>query len=248
MVDLDFVYRTFSVASGRFPPQGMGLSVDVYSPDLFELVSSSGSEDSGQAISKSLRPRRLHWRRFDRPAGDVAGLPWGRILDHAAGFQASPFFQQDVGEMVTQLNSIQSLWLNHECAMKQMAGYSFGTYVPPLYTPLSAEVVAEISPRFRRRWIGRVDGQMDFAALSVGDAAAHLFCGRHDTLSLIFSGSSQRVPAVSCWISDISGRSIAIPNPVDGRLLTNSWEFLDEFPLERVVDSMWRGWPAMNGS
>src|SRR5437879_7051335 len=44
--------------------------------------------------------------------------------------------------MVTQLNSIQSLLLNHECAMKQMAGYSFGTYVPPLYTPLSAEVVA----------------------------------------------------------------------------------------------------------
>ena len=56
--------------------------------------------------------------------------------------QESPLFQQDVGEMVTQLNSIQSLWLNHECATKQMAGYSFGTYLPPLYTRLSAEVVA----------------------------------------------------------------------------------------------------------
>ena len=56
--------------------------------------------------------------------------------------QESPFFQQDVSEIVTQLNSIQSLWLNHECAMKQMAGYSFGTYLPPLYMPFSAEVVA----------------------------------------------------------------------------------------------------------
>ena len=68
--------------------------------------------------------------------------------------QESPFFQQDVGEMVTQLNSIQSLWLNHECAMKQMAGYSFGTYVPPLYTPLSAEVMSAVTAATARLWPG----------------------------------------------------------------------------------------------
>ena len=38
MVDSDFVQQDFQCRLRDIPPLGMGLSVDVYSPDLFELV------------------------------------------------------------------------------------------------------------------------------------------------------------------------------------------------------------------
>ncbi|HSV89652.1 MAG TPA: hypothetical protein VLH80_01060, partial [Nitrospiraceae bacterium] len=38
MVDSDFVQQDFQHRLRMVPPQGIGLSVDVYSPDLFELV------------------------------------------------------------------------------------------------------------------------------------------------------------------------------------------------------------------
>ena len=39
MVDPDFVHQDFQCRLRGIPAQGMGLSVDVYTPDLFELVS-----------------------------------------------------------------------------------------------------------------------------------------------------------------------------------------------------------------
>ena len=38
MVDLDFIHQDFQRRLREIPAQGMGLSVDVYTPDLFELV------------------------------------------------------------------------------------------------------------------------------------------------------------------------------------------------------------------
>lgn len=51
--------------------------------------------------------------------------------------------QPEVDETVEHLLTLQSAWLNHECATKYLAGYVFGTYLPPLYTVRSAQVVAE---------------------------------------------------------------------------------------------------------
>ncbi|TLY20351.1 MAG: hypothetical protein E6K66_10110, partial [Nitrospirae bacterium] len=140
MVDSDFVQQDFQRRLREIPPQGMGLSVDVYSPDLFELVN--------KLQEQGLQPGYLEVFKASTTALTTVrqAVPEMSLAYHGEGLwitqpdvQETPFFQQDVGEMVTQLNSIQSLWLNHECAMKQMAGYSFGTYVPPLYTRLSAE-------------------------------------------------------------------------------------------------------------
>jgi uncharacterized protein len=143
MVDPDFNHQDFQRRLREIPTLGMGLSVDVYSPDLFELVNrfrERGLQPGYLEIFKATTTALTKVRQA------VPDLP---LAYHGEGLwitqpdvQASPFFQQDLGEMVMQLNSIQSLWLNHECAIKQMGGYSFGTYVPPLYTPLSAQVVA----------------------------------------------------------------------------------------------------------
>jgi hypothetical protein len=54
----------------------------------------------------------------------------------------STAFEQEIAEAAKHLMLLQSAWLNHECATKYIAGYHYGTYVPPLYTQLSAEVVA----------------------------------------------------------------------------------------------------------
>ena len=144
MPDSNFVQQDFQCRLRSIPPLGMGLSVDVYSPNLFELVN--------KLRERGVQPDYLEVFKATTTALTTVrqAVPDIPLAYHGEGLwitqpdvQTSPFFQQDVGETVTQLNSIESLWLNHECAMKQMAGYSFGTYVPPLYTRLSAEVVAE---------------------------------------------------------------------------------------------------------
>ncbi len=144
MVGPDSVHRDFRRRLREISAQGMGLSVDVYSPDLFELVN--------RLRERGLQPGYLEVFKATTSTLTTVrhALPDIPLAYHGEGLwitqpdvQTSPFFQQDVDEIVMQLNSLQGLWLNHECAMKQMAGYSFGTYVPPLYTQLSAQVVAD---------------------------------------------------------------------------------------------------------
>ena len=122
MVDPNFVHQDFQRRLREIPPQGMGLSVDVYSPDLFELVNTlreRGLQPGYLEVFKATTTTLTTVRQAvpDIPLAYHGEGLWITLPD----VQASPFFQQDIGEMVTQLNSIQSLWLNHECAMKQMA-------------------------------------------------------------------------------------------------------------------------------
>ena len=43
--------------------------------------------------------------------------------------------------------------MNQECASKEIAGYAFGTYLPPLFTGASAEVTAHQGGRLNRSLI-----------------------------------------------------------------------------------------------
>jgi uncharacterized protein (UPF0276 family) len=239
MVDPDFVHQDFQRRLRKIPPQGMGLSVDVYSPDLFELVN-------------KLRERGLHPSYLEVFKATTTALttvrqavPDIQLAYHGEGLwitlpdvQASPFFQQDVGEMVRQLNSIQSLWLNHECAMKQMAGYSFGTYVPPLYTRLSAEVVAAN--------IATVQQAMDRQGRRA-DGTAPLFLLEMPPLTY-FSAGTISVPhffrlvtgLVPCGLVLDIGHLWTVYRYTAACRRTSLeqfvQEFLNEFPLERVVE------------
>lgn len=117
----DAVQQDFQCRLRSIPPQGMGLSVDVYSPDLFQLIA--------QLKERGLKPNYLEVFQATTTALTAVrqALPDLALAYHGEGLwitqpdvQGSPFFQRDVGEMVAQLNCIQSLWLNHECAMKQL--------------------------------------------------------------------------------------------------------------------------------
>ena len=239
MVDPDFVQQEFQRRLRDIPPLGMGLSVDVYSPDLFELVN--------KLRERGLQPGYLEVFKATTTAlatvrQAVSDIP---LAYHGEGLwitqpdvQTSSFFQQDVAEMVTQLNSIQSLWLNHECATKQMAGYSFGTYVPPLYTQLSAEVVAAN--------IATVQQTMDRRGRRA-DGTAPLFLMEMPPLTY-FSAGTIPIPhffrlvttLVPCGlVLDIGHLWTVYRYTASCRRISLERfvrEFLDEFPLERVVE------------
>jgi hypothetical protein len=217
----------------------MGLSVDVYSPDVFELVK--------QLRERGLRPGYLEVFKATTTALTTVrqALSDLSLAYHGEGLwitqpdvQASPFFQQDVREMVTQLNSIQSLWLNHECAMKQMAGYSFGTYVPPLYTPLSAEVVAGNITTIQQA----IDRQGRRA-----DGTSPLFLLELPPLTYFAAGTIP-IPHFFRLVTDLVPCGLVLDighlwtvyryTTARHRMALEQFvkKFLDEFPLERVVE------------
>jgi uncharacterized protein (UPF0276 family) len=122
--------------------------------------------------------------------------------------------------------------------MKQMAGYSFGTYVPPLYTPLSAEVVADN--------IATVQQAMDRQGRRA-DGTAPLFLLELPPLTYFAAGTipiphffrlvTTRVPCG--LVLDIGHlwtvyRYTAACRQVSLEQFVR--EFLDEFPLDRVVE------------
>ena len=239
MVDPDFIHQDFQRRLREIPTQGMGLSVDVYTPDLFELVNRFREQGLQPGYLEVFKATTTALTRVRQAMPDIS------LAYHGEGLwitqpdvQASPFFQQDVGEMVMQLNSIQSLWLNHECAMKQMVGYSFGTYVPPLYTPLSAQVVADN--------IATVQQAMDRQGRRA-DGTAPLFLLEMSPLTYFFAGTIpiphffRLVTAlVPCGlVLDIGHLWTVYRYTAACRRISLERfvrEFLDEFPLERVVE------------
>lgn len=239
MPDSYLVQQDFQRRLRNIPPMEMGLSVDIYSPNLFELVN--------RLKERGLQPGYLEVFKATTTALSTVrqAMPDILLAYHGEGLwitqpdvQATPFFQQDVDEMVTQLHAIQSLWLNHECAMKQMAGYSFGTYVPPLYTPLSAEVVAAN--------IATVQHAMDRQGRRA-DGTTPLFLLEMPPLTYFSAGTipipnffRQIVELAPCGlVLDVGHlwtvyrysaacRQMALERFVE--------EFLEDFPLERVVE------------
>ena len=237
MVDSDFVQQDFQRRLREIPPQGMGLSVDVYSPDLFELVN--------KLQEQGLQPGYLEVFKASTTALTTVrqAVPEMSLAYHGEGLwitqpdvQETPFFQQDVGEMVTQLNSIQSLWLNHECAMKQMAGYSFGTYVPPLYTRLSAEVVAANISTVQQA-MDRQGRRADGTAPLLEMPPLTYFSAGTIPIPHFFRLVTALVP---CGLVLDIGHLWTVYRYTGACRRTSLErfvrEFLDEFPLERVVE------------
>lgn len=239
MVDSDFAQQDFQRRLRKIPPQGMGLSVDVYSPDLFELVNKLRERGLQPGYLEIFKATTTALTTVRRAVPDMA------LAYHGEGLwitqpdvQESPFFQQDVDEMVTHLNSIQSLWLNHECATKQMAGYSFGTYLPPLYTRLSAEVVAANIATVQQA----VDRQGRRA-----DGTAPLFLLEMPPLTY-FSAGTIPIPHFFRLITALAPCGLVLDighlwtvyryTAACRRISLERFvqEFLDEFPLERVVE------------
>ncbi len=132
--------REFYARAASVPVHGIGLSVDVYSPDLVELC---GALDVAGCTPEYLEI-------FKAPSTELTrirrGLPQTTMAYHAEGVwlidpemrTRYPWMEQ-TRRMSQHALILKSAWVNHECASKQFAGYSFGTYLPPLFTVAAAE-------------------------------------------------------------------------------------------------------------
>ncbi len=129
---------------GTIPVHGLGLSVDIHAPDLASLRRSLQERQVPPAYLEVFRSTPMALASIMKEAGD------GLLTYHGEGLWVtqpemadSTAFALEISETAEQLMILQSAWLNHECATKYLAGYHYGTYLPPLYTPLSAKVVAD---------------------------------------------------------------------------------------------------------
>jgi uncharacterized protein (UPF0276 family) len=127
----------------RIPVHGLGLSVDVYSPDISSLL---GSLRRRQVLPEYLEVFRAAPAVLEAVRQQAGSLP---LSYHGEGLwltqpdaAESPSFTREILAIAGDLRTLESAWSNHECATKEMAGYTFGTYLPPLYTPGGAQVIA----------------------------------------------------------------------------------------------------------
>jgi uncharacterized protein (UPF0276 family) len=144
MTALSRVQREFLRRLEQVQVHGLGLSIDVYSPNLFSLLRALHQRQVVPAYLEVFRATPTALAAVRKQVGD------GLLTYHGEGLWLTqpeaaedPVFREEVCEVARHLQTLQSAWLNHECATKYIAGYSYGTYLPPLYTESSAEVVAD---------------------------------------------------------------------------------------------------------
>jgi sugar phosphate isomerase/epimerase len=135
--------KEFAARAARIPVHGVGLSVDVFSPDLLELhqaLEAAGSPPDYLEIFKS-PTRELARVRAALPEVPLAYHAEGLWLVDPAMRSATPW-RQAVDTIARHADALGTGWATLECAGKQFGGYSFGTYLPPLFTRASAEAAA----------------------------------------------------------------------------------------------------------
>ncbi len=229
----------FTQRANALPAHGLGLSVDVYSPDLLQLVQAlrdAGLEPGYLEVFKATTSV-LQWVRRQLPDSTLTyhgeGL-WSTQPD----FPQSNSGRQGVAEACAQIAALNSAWLNHECATKQMAGYAFGTYLPPLYTDLSARMTAQN--------LVYLQNQVDEQARERGITPA-LVLLEMPPLTYFGCGTS----GIPEFFRTVTGRAACGLVLDIGHLwtlyrYTGAWqrqrlevftdEFLDAFPMERVIE------------
>lgn len=222
----------------RIPVQGLGLSVDVYSPDLISLLA--------ELTCRQVLP--MYLEVFHATASALSAVRHQTDLSltyHGEGLwvtqpgaDSDPLFQKEARLLASHLALLGSAWSNHECATKHIAGYSFGTYLPPLYTAASADTVA--------RNIRKVQAIFDQQALLSGGNAP-LFLLEVPPLTYFIAGTLP-VPAYFRRVTDQVDCGLVLDighlwtvYRYSGAWHTQSiWQFLDdflrEFPVERVVE------------
>jgi uncharacterized protein (UPF0276 family) len=240
----------FTQRASRIALHGLGLSVDVYQPHLLQLV-------------HHLRQEGLHpgYLEVFKAATDVMHAVRRRIPDirltyHGEGLWVTqPDFaetysgQQGVEEACAQVAAIGSAWLNHECAAKQMAGSEFGTYLPPLYTGLSANVTAQNLTFLQGRLDEQERDQGEPHPLVLLEMAplTYFACGSLDIPAFFRSVTEQ----AACGLLLDIGHLWTVYR------YTGAWrrqslegftdEFLDAFPMERVIEIHIAGLAASSG-
>ena len=230
----EFIHRLRTI-----PVHGLGLSVDIHAPDLASLRRSLQERQVPPAYLEVFRTTPMALASTRKEAGN------GLLTYHGEGLWItqpgmvdSTAFKQEIADAAEQLMILQSAWLNHECATKYLAGYCYGTYLPPLYTPLSAKVVAD-NTRLIQHLLDQqcrlANGSTPLVLLEMPPLT--YFVAGTMSIPRFFRVISEQA---SCglvldvghlWtVFRYSGAHLDIP------LTRFVEEFLNEFPMDRVVE------------
>ncbi|HKN85712.1 MAG TPA: DUF692 family protein [Nitrospiraceae bacterium] len=232
------IERTFIRRLSRIPSHGLGLSVDVYSPNLFDL--------SEAVVSNGLRYDYLEIFQASQSAlAEVRRrLPDALLEYHAEGlWLTQPEWGTDddlahaLSGTASHLATLGSYWINHECATKQMAGLSFGTYLPALFTAASADVTAAHATRLQYSLAGSGQFAVSREPLVLLEIPPLTYFAFGDMpVTEFFSRIAARMPC---------GFVLDLGHVWTYYRYSGEWrrrsvtafltEFLDAFPLERVV-------------
>jgi uncharacterized protein (UPF0276 family) len=219
------------------PRHGIGLSVDVYQPDLVGLLVFLRERQVRADYLEVFRagPRALAAIRnhTDMPLAYHGEGVW---LTQPEAYE-DPLFRSEVDELARHVEILGSAWLNHECATKHLAGYSFGTYLPPLYTAESAAVVAENTAYVQQAVDDRARASARTPALVLLEMPPlTYFVAGSVSIPTFFRLVTEAVPC---------GLVLDIGHLWTVYRYSGAWRgaslrqfvgnFLDEFPLERVV-------------
>ncbi|OGW64865.1 MAG: hypothetical protein A3H49_02410 [Nitrospirae bacterium RIFCSPLOWO2_02_FULL_62_14] len=239
------IEREFLDRVARIPHHGLGLSVDVYQPDLFELVGALNRRglDYGYLEIFKAAPSALEVLRRRLPGVLLSYHAEGLWVTQPDPETLSPF-HAGLDEAAEQLGILDSHWLNHECAAKQMAGHAFGTYLPALFTAASADVtaanIAQAQQRLDRAFRARAgrNGHDGMGPLFLLETPPLTYVGFGDlTMAEFFRLVTDRTP---CGVVLDIGHLWTVYR------YTGEWRrrplaaflagFLEAFPLERVVE------------
>lgn len=232
--------ESFEARAARIPVHGIGLSVDVFSPDLLELhqaLKSAGSPPDYLEIFQS-PTRELARVRAALPGVPLAYHAEGLWLIDPAMRSATPW-RQAVETIARHAEAVGAGWANHECAGKQLGGYSFGTYLPPLLTDAAAKAVAANAVRAQKsldEWFARKD-RPDAVPLLLLELPPLTYFGFGDLpVSEFFARIVERA---SCGLVLDIGHLWAHWRYRERRRFRSpeafAAEFLATFPLDRIV-------------
>ena len=148
-------HQEFNERVSCIPFHGIGLSVDVYSPDVIDLTEQLHQNDLSFNYLEIFQASQIVLEEVR------ARLPAIFLEYHADGlWMTQPDWmtvypcEDELKATNLHLRTLQCSWLNQECATKQMAGHSFGTYLPPLFTEDSARMTAS-NTLWAQRWFDR---------------------------------------------------------------------------------------------
>ena len=149
---MSFVQDEFERLANQIPFLGLGLSVDVYCPDLFDLMEELSRRKLTVEYLEIFQASRNALRKVRKT------LPEIPLAYHAEGMWVT---QPDwntvygapgrISSLTQDLGILDALWVNQECATKEMAGRHFGTYLPPIFSEDSAKLIARQSRQIQRQ-------------------------------------------------------------------------------------------------
>ncbi|MHB8482433.1 MAG: multinuclear nonheme iron-dependent oxidase [Nitrospiria bacterium] len=218
------------------PFHGTGLSVDLHVPDLFDLIHALNKASLSFDYLEIYRGPLSHLKPVQHYFKNSLPLEY-----HADGlwftqpeFNQTPW-KKECEKIISETGCLNSRWITHECATKQINGYSFGTYLPPLLTEKSADLTGRQSALIQDN-LDKTTGELSSPLFLIETPPFYTFAVGDISLDRFFQIISESTPCgflldighvYTYYLTTENGNEVSPDDFFEN--------FLDKFPLERVV-------------